>query len=99
MRHGGDAVRGQKFDGKFSRRPAAGVQSVKLSRFCVPIDEKEITANSVHHGLSHAEHGVRGNGCVHGRSALRQHLSTRLRRQIMAGGNNAMVRHHYGTAI
>src|SRR6266853_5867390 len=27
MRHGGDAVLRQKFDGKFSRRPTAGVQA------------------------------------------------------------------------
>src|ERR1700756_734327 len=99
MRHGGNTVLRQKFNGKLSRRPAAGVEAIKLPGFCVPIDKEEVAADTVHHRLCHAEHGIRGNGCIHGGATLSQHLSAGLRRQIMAGGNNAAVRHYHGTAV
>src|ERR1700761_7730529 len=61
MWHGSNAMLGKKLDGKFSRRPATGIETIKLAAFGVPIKEKEVAPNAIHHGLSHAEHRIGGD--------------------------------------
>src|SRR6476646_9333412 len=80
VRHSGDAMLTQKFDGQLSRSPAAGVESIEFSGLCVPVNKKKIAADSIHHGLSYTQNGICGNRGIHGRASLGQSLRARLRR-------------------
>ncbi len=74
LRHGGNSLLGQKFNGQLAWREPAGVESVKFAGLRVPIEQEEVAANSIHHGLGHAEHRVRRDSGVHRRATFGQHL-------------------------
>ena len=76
-------------------RPAAGVDGGELAGLGIPIDGEQIAAHAVALRLDHAQHGVGRDGRVHGRTAARQNLRSRLRSQRLAGGHDAALRHHH----
>ena len=91
LRHLQCALLFQIFDRESARRPSAGVQAVELAGLGVPVEQEQVAANSVHHGFGNAEHRVRRNGRVDGRTAPRQNLRPGLRSQGVAGGDDASV--------
>jgi hypothetical protein len=94
-RHRRNALLRQKLHGKFARRPAARVQTIEFAGLGLPVDEKQVTADPVIHGLGDAKHCIGCDGSVDRRSALGQHVRSGLRSQVMAGGDDAAVRHHH----
>src|SRR6476646_7075307 len=84
---------------EFLRRPSTGVEPIKLAGPGIPIDEEEVTTNSVHHGFSYAKQGVGSDGCIHCRSAAGEYLGAGLGSQIVTAGNNATVSDDHGPAV
>ena len=80
------------------RRPAAGVQAVKLPRLGVPHDGKQIAADAAAHRLHHAEGGVGCDRGVDGIAASLEHLDPGLRSKCVARGDHAAGRHHHRAA-
>src|SRR5438105_13868267 len=64
LRHRSDALLLEKINGQTTGRPAAGIQSVELVAFGLPINKEEIATNAVHHRLGDAKYCIGGNGSV-----------------------------------
>ena len=74
-------------------RSSAGVQPMQATRRFVPYDGEQVSADSAVVRLDEAQHGVGGDGGVHGRAALFQDVDGGLRSQRMAGRSHAMLAH------
>src|SRR5580704_19062281 len=74
--HRRNAVFCQKLDGKSTWRPAARIQAVEFASLRLPVNEKQITADSVVHRLGDAEHGIGSNRSVDRRPTLSEDLAS-----------------------
>ena len=99
LRHALEVVLRQKRRRQRARRGTGGIQASQLSCLCVPIHDEKIAAHARHHWLGDAEDRVRCDGRIHRRSAARQNLRTRLRRQNLARGRDALLADHDGAAV
>lgn len=82
-----ELIKGQAFG-----RPPAGVESVQALCFGVPDQRKQVAADATAGWFNHAEHGIGGNGGIHGRAAPFENFDGHLRRQRLTGAGHAVAR-------
>ena len=97
--HGRNPLLLEKISRQAARRPSAGIQAVKFPALGFPINEEEIAADSVHHGLSDAEHRIGRDSRINRRSAARQNLCARLRRENVTGGDDPAIADDHGATV
>ena len=64
LRHFIYALSGKVVDGLSLGSPSTGIQSIELLRLRIPINKEQVSADSVHHRLGHAENGIGGDGGI-----------------------------------